>query len=380
MDIGENVRYKGVLSCTENMIQSAESDIPLIDAFVAALSAVPDTTAHVMAREEANDAQARIDFVVEAKVAGKSLLMLVEAKQTAFPRDVREAVWQLRAYQAHRPTNGRNQTIGFVIAEAISPGARETLRAEGMGYFDKGGSLYVPASGAYVFIDRPQVKSKARGLGAIFHGRKAQVLRALFERREDWVSVKDIAEASGVSPATASKTLTELERRDWMQARGTGPAKLRRLSDASAMVDAWGRYLSGQKSPRPRRYFVPTRENDLTQRLAQTCEAHGVTYAVTGEAAAQIYAPYLSGVSQVSCRMMAGREAQEALAALDARPVDGGWNLAVSAQKAPGDFADTQTMDGVRLASPLQVYLDLQSGPGRGKELAEHLRRERLGV
>jgi hypothetical protein len=362
------------------MVEISESDVPLIDAFVAALSAVPDTTAHVVAREGACESQTRIDYLVEAKIAGKSLLMLVEAKQTAFPRDVREAIWHLRAYQSHRPTNGRSQTIGFIIAETISPGARETLRAEGIGYFDKGGSLYVPASGAYVLIERPQVKSKARTLGAIFHGRKAQVLHAVFDRRGDWVSVKDIAESSGSSPATASETLTELERRDWMQSRGSGPAKLRRLSDASAMVDAWGHYLSAQRPPRPRRYFVPVREGDLTHRLARTCEVHGTTYAVTGEAAAQIYAPYLSNVSQVICRMTAGREAQKTLDALDARPVDDGWNLAILEQKAPGGFANTQVMDGVRLASPLQVYLDLQSGLGRAKELAEHLRRERLGV
>jgi hypothetical protein len=362
------------------MAKISESEVPLIDAFVAALSAVPDTTAHLVAREAASDALARIDFLVEAKVAGKSLLMLVEAKQTAFPRDVREAVWQLRAYQSHRPTNGRSQTVGFIIAEAISPGARETLRAEGIGYFDKGGSLYVPAAGAYVFIDRPLTKSKARALGAIFQGRKALVLQAVFDRRDDWISVKDVVEASGVSPATASTTLTELERRDWMQARGTGPAKLRRLSDASALVDAWARYASTQKSPRPRRYFVPAREGDLTQRVARVCEACGATYAITGEAAAQLYAPYLSSVSQVSCRMLAGREVQEALDALDARPVDDGWNLAVSEQKAPRDFAYTQIVDDVRLVSPLQVYLDLQAGPGRAKELADHLRRERLGV
>jgi hypothetical protein len=362
------------------MSEISESDVPLIDAFVAALSAVPDTTAHVVAREGSSEAQARIDYLVEAKVAGKSLVILVEAKQTAFPRDVREAIWQLRAYQSHRSMNTRSQTLGFIIAEAISPGARETLRAEGIGYFDKGGSLYVPASGAYVFIDRPQAKSKARALGAIFHGRKAQVLHAVFDRRDEWVSVKDIAESSGVSPATASKTLTELERRDWMQSRGTGPAKLRRLSDASAMVDAWARYVSAQKAPRPRRYFVPAREGDLTQRLAEVCDTHGVTYAITAEAAAQIYAPYLSNVSQVSCRLPAGPGIKDALDALDARPVDDGWNLAVLESKSPADFAHGQTLDDVRLASPLQVYLDLQSGPGRAKELADHLRQERLGV
>jgi len=32
------------------------------------------------------------------------------------------------------------------------------------------------------------------------------------------------------------------------------------------------------------------------------------------------------------------------------------------------------------LASPVQVYLDLLRGEGRAKEMAEHLRKERLGL
>jgi len=38
-----------------------------------------------------------------------------------------------------------------------------------------------------------------------------------------------------------------------------------------------------------------------------------------------------------------------------------------------------QQVGGVWLASPIQVYLDLLRGEGRTKEMAEHLRRERLG-
>ncbi|MGH7022032.1 MAG: MarR family transcriptional regulator [Caulobacteraceae bacterium] len=362
------------------MSDFSETDAPLIDAFVAALASVPDSAARVAARGATAGTHAQIDYVVEATIAGKPVVMLVEAKQTAFPRDVREAVWHLRAYQARTPAKGRGQVVAFIIAEAISPGAREILRSEGVGYFDKGGSLYVPTPGAFVYVDRPQPKNQARALGSIFHGRKAQVLLALFDRQGQWVSVKDIAEASGASSATTSQTLTDLERRDWVQSRGSGPAKERQLVDPAAMVDAWARYLSAQKPPRRRRYFIPSRGADPSRSLANACDAHDATYAITGEAAAQLYAPYLSNVSQVSCRMLSGPASTRALGALDARPVEEGWNLAVQETHAEGDFAQARVVDGVRLASPLQVYLDLQFGPGRAKEMADHLRRERLGV
>jgi len=36
-------------------------------------------------------------------------------------------------------------------------------------------------------------------------------------------------------------------------------------------------------------------------------------------------------------------------------------------------------VDGLWLASPIHTYLDLVRAEGRAKELAEHLRRERIG-
>jgi hypothetical protein len=363
------------------MSEFLESAPTLIDAFVAAVSAVPDSDAHVSAQEAGTGSHGRIDYVVDAHVAGKHMTMLVETKQTAFPRDVRDVVWRLRAYKADLEKQSGGPLVSFLIAETISPGARELLRTEGVGYFDGGGSLFVPTPGAFVFIDRPAAKNQVRALGSIFHGRKAQVLLALFDRRDAWVSVNEIADASLVSPSTTSQTLTDLERRDWMQVRGSGPSKERRLVEAAAMIDAWVRYVATQKPPRRRRYYIPASTADeLCLRLARTCEDHEARYAITGEAAAQHYAPYLSSVSQVSGRMLANAEAGRALAALGARPVDSGWNLAVLETGSAADLAQTEMVDDLRLAKPLQVYLDLQFGSGRAKEMADHLRRERLRV
>lgn len=62
-----------------------------------------------------------------------------------------------------------------------------------------------------------------------------------------------------------------------------------------------------------------------------------------------------------------------------ARVVGEGANFAVIDAKSSGDLLFREQVGGVWLASPIQVYLDLLRGEGRAKELAEHLRRERIG-
>src|SRR5262249_21436508 len=104
-----------------------------------------------------------------------------------------------------------------------------------------------------------------------------------------------------------------------------------------------------------------------------------VAYVITREAAAQRYAPFLSALSRVACRIAPGRAADEALAALDARPVNEGANLTVIETPSPGEFLFRERVGGAWLASPVQVYLALLRGEGRSRERAQHMRRERIG-
>ena len=62
-----------------------------------------------------------------------------------------------------------------------------------------------------------------------------------------------------------------------------------------------------------------------------------------------------------------------------ARVVDEGANLAIIEATSPGDFLFRERVGGIWLASPVQVYLDLLRGEGRSKEMAEHLRKKRIG-
>jgi hypothetical protein len=358
------------------MLQAQASERELLDQFLAALRALPEVQA-----ELEGPSAPELDARLALEVAGTPIHALVELRKAVYPRDVRQLVWRIRDLARKNPagTSG-GEPLAVLVAESISPGAKELLRTERVGYYDSGGSLYLPARGAYLYVDRPPPKSLSRSMRSLFTGRRAQVLHGLLVRHQDWFGVKDLAEQTLVSPATASQVLTEMERFDWLESRGQGPSKQRHLREPAALLDAWAKQQDSIRPPAQRRYFVPAMKTEgLMARLGKVCEAHGVEYAVSFEAAAQRYAPFLSAVSQLRCRLLAGAGTDAMIADLGARQVSEGANLSIIEAKSTGDLLFREQLGGVWLASPIQVYLDLLCGGGRAKEMAEHLRRERIG-
>jgi hypothetical protein len=323
--------------------------------------------------------QHRGDALVRVTVEGHELNLLVEAKREAYPRDVRDLLWQFRNYLAHfAPADP--EIIPFIAARSISQGARDLLREERVGFYDLGGSLFIPGRDVFVLVDRPPPK-RARRVLSIFEGQKARTMMTLFAFGDEWVGVTELAELAEVSPATASATLSAMEQHDWVETQGSGPSKARRLANPKGLVDEWSAYVRQRKPPKSVRYYVPSVSTEqLIQKLDHACRSANVLYAVTGEAAAQLYTPYLSAISQVRCRIAPGLSEGRVLEQIDARQVSEGWNLAVMETRGKTDIIVGAEVDGVALAPTLQVYLDLLQGPSRSKELAEHLRRERLGA
>lgn len=352
------------------------SEEELIRSLIDTIGTLPHS--HVSATErQRRSGSHQIDAFIDLEIAGKTLQLLVEAKREAFPRDVRELLWQFRNYLAHANADGR-EIIPFLAARAISRGARDLLREEGVGFFDLSGSLFIPSTALYILIDRPSSK-RSRRILSLLEGQKARTIITLFEHRDEWVGVKELAELAGVSPATASATLSEMERREWVDVEGTGPAKVRRLRNPTPLLEEWSRYAGEQKPPRIARYYVPCQDTDaLCRRLDESCRASGLTYAVTGEAAGQHYAPHLSSISQVRCRMPPGRQRDRVLSEMGARSVSEGWNLGVLQTRGPNDVMVGDDSTGIAFAPALQVYVDLLQGSGRSKEMASHLRSEKL--
>jgi hypothetical protein len=128
------------------------------------------------------------------------------------------------------------------------------------------------------------------------------------------------------------------------------------------------------------RFYVPGSKADgLLSRIGEEFDKSKTDYAVSYEVAAQRYAPFLSSISQVRIRLIKTLESQLAVSELGARAVTEGSNLAIIDAQSQGDLLFRNRVGNVWLASPVQVYLDLLHGEGRSMEMAEHLRKERIG-
>lgn len=368
------------------LLESHAPEKQLIELFLKilleTLRALPDVHAELdYCNPEAVAGDRRCDAQVGLQIAGKSLTLLIEAKKTVYPRDVREVLWQLREFSRHLQTEVVGlEVVPFLVAEAISPGAKELLREERVGYFDSSGSLFLPAHGAYLYIEKPAPKGLSKSIRSLFSGRRAQVLHALLLHNQEWTGVKKLADQAQVSPATASQVLTELDRFEWVASRGQGPGKERHLKEPAALLDAWVKQVALIRPPVPRRYYLPSmKAENLLDQIGHVLAAHGVEYAISYEAAAQRYTPFLTHVSQVRCRLLPGQASHDALSELGVREVSEGANFMILDAKSPGELLFRAQVQGIWLASPIQVYLDLLQGEGRSKEMAEHLRKERIG-
>ena len=355
---------------------SSDTETALTHRLLELLQALPGVQARLNRIEPNRAHSAQVDAEIELDVAGKPIILLIEAKKTAYPRDVRQALWQVKAHSQARPSGSEY----LLAAQSLSPGAKELLRAERIGYYDSGGSLFLPVPGAYIYIDKPPPKARERSVRSLFSGRRAQVLHALLTHDQEWFGVTAVAKQAQVAPSTVSEVVGQLERLDWLESRGQGPVKERRLREPGRLLDAWVKQLTTLRPPIMRRYYVPGLKPDvLMDRLNEVFKKHHVDYALSYEAAAQRYTPFLSGISQVRTRLLPGIDANAAISELDARAVDEGANLVVVETGSAGELLFRQQVGGIWLASPVQVYLDLLRGEGRAREMAEHLRRERIG-
>jgi hypothetical protein len=363
------------------MVELAPAEQSLIQSFLESLRELPGVHAELLGAEHgSSDPDRGCDARVDLRTGDRPLTVLIEVRKSLYPRDVRQALWQSRTLSHGAEQRQDRETQFLLVAEWISPGAKELLRAERIGYFDSGGSLFLPARNAYLYIDKPPPKPLQRSMRSVFSGRRAQVVHALLLHEQDWFSVKEIAARAQVSPSTASEVLSELERLDWLASRGQGPAKERHLREPTALLDAWAKQLPFIRKPALRRYYVPGERTDaLVKHIADAFAAHKISYAISYDAAAQRYAPFLSNVSQVRARVLWASNAETAIADLGARPVDEGSNLTITETESAGELLFSEKVDGIWLASRIQVYLDLLRGEGRAKELADHLRKERIG-
>lgn len=307
-----------------------------------------------------------------------------------YPQDVRQALRDTAAL--HDTEVLRPPAAPVIVARRMSPGARSMLDDAGFSWADEDGNVRITAGPVVIALDAPASSTPVPGDPQDVHwsgaaGAVAELILGRAARDSTpgpLAAVTAIGTTLGISAPLVSRTLQRFDAAGWTERSGPGrgPHVVRRLVDPGAMLGSWATWRGTLRTRTTSAHaLIP----DLDTWLAdlRTTWPHG-RWAVTGEAAAQIRAPYLSRVSQIDLYLDPAtydRDRDDLLRRASLTPVTTGGRVRLlrADPHLHALIADHGDRAEVPLVPDVRLYADLLAGGVRGDEAAHELRDRRIG-
>jgi hypothetical protein len=343
-----------------------ESTRQVIRACVDALKSRLPTGWTLVEREEESLSPKRVDAALQlTDPTGTVIDLVVEAKRVVERRDLGRIRDQLNDIIRERGGEAK----GLVAGRYLSPQVRTELAQLGLAYVDATGNMRIALDRPAIFLadrvtDRDPWRGPGRPRGSLKGDPAARVVRTLIDYQGP-LSISDLLRLSGASTGATYRV------RDYLIEEGL----LEQLPNSTYRVPDWPKLLREWAAdyalpPVSTQSFIAPR--GIESLRTRAANAGGFRYAVTGSLAAEEWAPYAPAkLARVYVQDIAA-----AATWLDLRPTDVGQNVLLVEPKDPRSivFENTWTArDGVTLADPSQVAVDLLNGPGRNPAEGEAL-------
>jgi len=285
------------------------------------------------------------------------------------------------AWQIVQQSRAAHDGYLLLVAGATTADAREILERHGVAVVDGLGNAHVELPGFVLHTEaqrgradtpRPQTHTRLAGKAGV----GAQAL--LLQPEREW-KVQDLAAEAGISVGLAHRVLVRLETEGLVAAEGAGPRRVRRVADATALLDLWAEENTDRAVRRVRAYRLAREPRELAGAVSAGLDAAGIDHAVTGAAAAARIAPFVTAVPVAEIWIDSVASLEEAAAAAGAEAVESGHNLAFVQANGDEPLAFRRQVDGIWAVNSFRLFYDLRNDPRRGHEQAETLRREVIG-
>ncbi|MFE3542413.1 hypothetical protein ACFXK0_05515 [Nocardia sp. NPDC059177] len=293
--------------------------------------------------------------------AGAEVEFVVEVKTSVTTREVSSVKEQLGRYMQDTPG-----VIGMVVASYLSEPTRERLSEAGLSYVDITGNMLVRGDAVGLFLsDRGARSDPRRGPGrpkeGLNGGPAAKVVRALVDIRGPW-RVRNLITESGASTGSVYRVLEYLEQEELIARQGGEIDVL----DWQGILRRWSTSYQFLHANQVTRWIAPRGLPSLLDRLRAT----EVDYAITGSVAASAWAQY----APVRSAMLYTADPVAAAQRWGLHAAETGANVLIAEPVYPVvQRRSVRALDGLVMAAPAQVVVDLMTGPGRAPSEAEEL-------
>jgi hypothetical protein len=310
------------------------------------------------------------DFMVKFRLGEQEHAVVVEVSSLGQPRQIRAAVTRLTEIRRELPG-------AYPIAAAvyIGPQSARILKSHNLGYVDLSGNCYLALENVLIEKEgKRNVRPSTRPLRSLFAPRATRVVRVLLVDPARAWRLEELARAASVSLGHAHNVVKRVEELAWVERDADQRIRLGKPAD---LLESWSDSYT-YRANEIASYVAPER---VTRRymaeLARVATGEGRRYAFTLNAGVSLVAPNFR-VPVVHC-YLEGDPAPlaNALGLRTAAEADG--TLHMLAPYDPGVFYGALEKGGLKVVCLPQLYADLLHYERRGRDQAEHLRREAMG-
>lgn|SRR4030043_1018582 len=306
------------------------------------------------------------DIILRLRAGDKTRNLLCEVISQRYPKQLREKGLELLEISQR----GRKD-YPVIITPYVSELGREICKKIGIGFLDLSGNAYLDFDSFYLEIEgkpnRFKYPSEPTGL---FNPKAERILRFYLLRdsqKEVGVnSYRDIAKEVAVSLGQLSKVNKKLDEFGlWLE-----QSKGLKTIDKTKLFDLWRENYRFERN-KVLSFYSLMQVPQIEKQLAQFCKTKRIQYALTLFSGANRLAPFTR--YNFATSYFSGN-VDQLKRDLEIKEVSTGANLQILMPYDEGVYYKAQEVDSVRVANPIQIYLDLYNHAGRGREQAEFLR------
>jgi len=310
----------------------------------------------------------KADVLVKTRYKNKEKDLVIEIKSIGEPRHIEQAITQLKLY-----TNNIDNSYPIVASSFLSEKSREICKQLNVGYIDLLGNIYLDLP--YFHIDKqsketiPKEKKKQKQL---FSPIATRIIRTLLLEPDDEWTIKSLSEKTKVSLGYTHRVIEKLTNELFLERNKDYKLTLK---DKSRLLDTWRNAYSFENNSIKSFYTFEKNKDAIFKKIEESANLIGSRSALTLHSGASFVAPF---VRYTDIHMYVESKIDQWIKKLDLRPAESGANIYLITPYDEGVFQGLQTINGKKVVSNIQLYLDLYNYPKRGREQADFLRERKI--
>lgn len=305
------------------------------------------------------------DLLVEIQSSSKVYFLIIEVKSMGQPKYTRMAVNQLQSY-----INNQNNYYGIFAASFISDESKGICQGNNIGYIDLAGNCFIKFDKIYINVEgKENPYPNTRPLKSIFATKSTRGLRVLLcNPKKNW-SVKDFSREANISLGQASNLKQRLLDYEFIEEIKNQKKKKFRLIHPEDLLQKWANNYN-YRTNKIYNFYSLDNIATIEKKLAGYFNKNKIKYAFTLTSGAAKVAPilrYNKAISYVDGNLsLIAKD-------LDLKVVNTGPNVLLMEPYDDGVYYGIQQINGIKVVSNIQLYLDLKSYKQRGEEAADFI-------